>query len=84
MFELLSVSLYDLIKENNFQGLTLNLSRLIIIKILEAMKIIKDAKLIHCDLKPENILLKSKEFAAFKIIDFGSTCFEGHTCYQYI
>jgi dual specificity protein kinase YAK1 len=59
VFELLSASLYDLLKENQFQGLSLNFSRLIIRKILEGMKVIKDARLIHCDLKPENILFKT-------------------------
>lgn len=59
VFELLSVSLYELLKENQFQGISLNFSRLIISQILEAMKVVKDARLIHCDLKPENILLKT-------------------------
>ncbi len=59
VFELLSDSLYDLIKNNQFQGISLNFSRLIISNILEGMKVIKEAKLIHCDLKPENILFKS-------------------------
>jgi dual specificity protein kinase YAK1 len=58
VFELLSVSLYEL-KENQFQGISLNFSRLIISQILEAMKVVKEARLIHCDLKPENILLKT-------------------------
>jgi dual specificity protein kinase YAK1 len=59
VFELLSDSLYDLIKDNQFQGLSLNFSRLIISNILEGMKVVKEARLIHCDLKPENILFKS-------------------------
>ena len=59
VFELLSASLFDLLKENQFNGLSLNFSRLVISKILEGMKVIKDAKLIHCDLKPENILFKT-------------------------
>jgi dual specificity protein kinase YAK1 len=59
VFELLSVSLFDLLKEDNFNGLTLNFTRLIVSQILEGMKVIKDARLIHCDLKPENILFKS-------------------------
>ena len=59
VFELLSASIYDLLKENLFQGLSLNFSRLIISQIIDALKIVKDAKLIHCDLKPENILFKS-------------------------
>jgi serine/threonine protein kinase len=58
VFELLSLSVFDLIKENNYQGQSLNFNRLIISQIIDAMKIVKDAKLIHCDLKPENILFK--------------------------
>lgn len=56
--ELLSASLFDLLKENNYQGLSLNISRILISQIMDAMKIVKEAKLIHCDLKPENILFK--------------------------
>ena len=59
VFELLSASLYDMLKENQFQGITLNFARLIISQILDGLKVVKDAKLIHCDLKPENILFKS-------------------------
>ena len=59
VFELLSASLFDLLKENQFKGVSLNFSRLIISKILEGMKVIKEARLIHCDLKPENILFKT-------------------------
>lgn len=59
VFELLSASLYDLLKENQFNGLSLNFSRLIVSQILDAMKVVKEARLIHCDLKPENILFKS-------------------------
>ena len=59
VFELLSASLYDLLKETQFFGLSLNFSRLIISQILEGMKVIREARLIHCDLKPENILFKT-------------------------
>jgi dual specificity protein kinase YAK1 len=59
VFELLSASIYDVLKKNMFQGLSLNFSRLIIQQILDALKVVKEAKLIHCDLKPENILFKS-------------------------
>lgn len=59
VFELLSASLYDMLKETSFNGVSLNFSRLIISKILEGMKVLKEARLIHCDLKPENILFKT-------------------------
>jgi serine/threonine protein kinase len=58
-FEMLSVNLYELIKQNNHRGLSTNLIRMFIIQILDALTILSRAKLIHCDLKPENILLKT-------------------------
>jgi dual specificity protein kinase YAK1 len=59
VFDLLSVSVFDMLKENGYQGVSLNINRIILSQILDALKTVKDAKLIHCDLKPENILFKS-------------------------
>ncbi|KAG6831676.1 hypothetical protein H0H92_008319 [Tricholoma furcatifolium] len=59
VFELLSSNLYELIKQNQFQGLSTQLVKVFMAQLLDAMTILKDARLIHCDLKPENILLKS-------------------------
>lgn len=84
VFELLSFSLYDLIAKNNFTGLSLNLSRLLISQILESLLMTKQAGLIHCDLKPENILLCSPKSGSLKVIDYGSACFQGYTVYTYI
>ncbi|KAJ3351731.1 dual specificity protein kinase yak1 [Kappamyces sp. JEL0680] len=58
-FEMLSVNLYELIKQNQFRGLSTNLIRVFTTQILDALTVLYKAKLIHCDLKPENILLKS-------------------------
>lgn len=57
-FEMLSVNLYELIKQNQFRGLSTNLIRVFTSQILDALTILVKGKLIHCDLKPENILLK--------------------------
>jgi len=84
VFELLSYSLYDLIAKNNFTGLSLNLSRLLISQILESLVLTRKAGLIHCDLKPENILLCSQKSTSLKVIDYGSACFDGYTVYTYI
>ncbi|KAK9368968.1 kinase-like domain-containing protein [Lipomyces kononenkoae] len=84
VFELLSSNLYDLIKQNQFRGLSTNLVRVFAQQLLDAMCVLKDAKLIHCDLKPENILLKNLESPVIKIIDFGSACHERQTVYTYI
>lgn len=56
--ELLSLNLYDLIKQNQYRGFSLALCRAFITQILDAMCIMKESRIIHCDLKPENILLK--------------------------
>lgn len=83
-FELLSIDLYEFIKNNNFRGVSLGLIRRFAIQILQALKYIKDEKIIHCDLKPENILLKNINKSGIKIIDFGSSCFEDERIYTYI
>ena len=74
-FELFSINLYEFIKSNNFEGVSLSLIRRFAIQILQALKYLKEENLIHCDLKPENILLKSPEKSGIKVIDFGSSCF---------
>jgi serine/threonine protein kinase len=99
-FELLSVNLYELIKQNQFRGLSTTLVRVFAQQLLNALSLLNKAHLIHCDLKPENILLKksvspvtfqgrfltvpSLESPIIKVIDFGSACDERQTVYTYI
>ncbi|KAL0084809.1 hypothetical protein F4703DRAFT_1592227 [Phycomyces blakesleeanus] len=84
VFELLSVNLYELIKQNQFRGLSTNLVRVFTAQILDTLTVLNEARIIHCDLKPENILLKNLESPALKVIDFGSACNEMQTMYTYI
>ncbi|KAJ9649587.1 dual specificity protein kinase yak1 [Coniosporium tulheliwenetii] len=84
VFELLSVNLYELIKQNQFRGLSTTLVRVFAQQLLNGLALLGKAKLIHCDLKPENILLKNLESPIVKIIDFGSACDERQTVYTYI
>lgn len=96
MFECLSSNLYELIKQNQFKGLSLQLVRVFTQQLLDCLAVLKDARLIHCDLKPENILLKSSvlkralitdhrlQSPQIKVIDFGSACHELQTVYTYI
>ncbi|TFY75898.1 hypothetical protein EWM64_g8114 [Hericium alpestre] len=84
VFELLSSNLYELIKQNQFQGLSTQLVKVFTAQLLDALSVLKDARLIHCDLKPENILLKSLQSPQIKVIDFGSACHERQTVYTYI
>jgi dual specificity tyrosine-phosphorylation-regulated kinase 2/3/4 len=39
---------------------------------------------VHCDMKPENVLLVPGSNALIKLIDFGSSCFDGRQKYEYI
>ncbi|KAK2977240.1 hypothetical protein RJ640_028445, partial [Escallonia rubra] len=85
VFELLDTNLYELIKLNQFRGLSLSIVQLFSKQILRGLALMKDAGIIHCDLKPENILLcTSVKPAEIKIIDFGSACMEDRTVYSYI
>lgn len=84
VFELLSSNLYELIKRNQFRGLSTSLVRVFAQQLLESLKLLKDVGIIHCDLKPENILLKSIDSPVIKVIDFGSACHELQTVYTYI
>lgn len=82
--ELLSLNLYELIKQNGYRGFSLGLCRVFLAQTLDALTVLKEARIIHCDLKPENILLKSLEAPIIKVIDYGSACHEHQTVYTYI
>ncbi|KAI8605804.1 hypothetical protein EDD21DRAFT_362770 [Dissophora ornata] len=84
VFELLSVNLYELIKQNQFRGLSMSLVRVFTAQLLDALCVLSEARIIHCDLKPENVLLKNLETPTIKVIDFGSACHEQQTVYTYI
>ena len=74
VFELLSISLYELAERNHFQGLRVNLVKRIAVQLLITLKTLHSANIVHCDLKPENILLKYENKSSIKLIDFGSAC----------
>ncbi|GIQ84502.1 hypothetical protein KIPB_006002, partial [Kipferlia bialata] len=84
--ELLSYSLYDLLKSTSHKGVSLKLLRRFGIQILKCLEYIGSEKIniIHCDLKPENVLLRSENTSGVKVIDFGSSCETHQTMYTYI
>ncbi|CAG9333022.1 unnamed protein product [Blepharisma stoltei] len=84
VFELLSINLYDLLKNNKFEGLSINLIRNFASQILSALICTKKLNIVHCDLKPENILLKTDSKSVIKVCDFGSSCFGDEIVYTYI
>jgi serine/threonine protein kinase len=84
VFELLSVNLYEVLKQNQFRGLSTTLIRTLMEQLLKALGVLRRAKVIHCDVKPENVLLSTTRTTQIKLIDFGSACFEQYTVYTYI
>ncbi|ELP88125.1 serine/threonine protein kinase ppk15, putative [Entamoeba invadens IP1] len=81
--ELLSINLYELMKQNNCRALYVGLARSILQQLLEALVVCFKNGIVHCDLKPENVLLVDMT-KKIKLIDFGSACFENSTLYSYI
>eukprot|EP00815_Leptocylindrus_aporus_P011362 CAMPEP_0116065118 /NCGR_PEP_ID=MMETSP0322-20121206/9537_1 /TAXON_ID=163516 /ORGANISM="Leptocylindrus danicus var. apora, Strain B651" /LENGTH=593 /DNA_ID=CAMNT_0003551301 /DNA_START=713 /DNA_END=2492 /DNA_ORIENTATION=- len=86
VFEMLSLNLYEFLKNTDFSGVSLNLLRKFAKQILKALSYLAtpEVDIIHCDLKPENILLCTPKRSAIKVIDFGSSCRSNKPMYSYI
>lgn len=56
VFELLDISLFDLIRIGDYQGFFLSDIKYFAKQLLEGLLIAEKCGVIHCDLKPENIL----------------------------
>lgn len=83
-FEMLSMNLYEFIKSNNFQGVSVGLVRRFSIQLLVSLHYMREHNIIHCDMKPENILLRKSNKSGIKVIDFGSGTYEPEQFYTYI
>lgn len=81
---MLSINLYDLLKKDQFKGLSVTLIKRFSIQILQALGFLAKFRVIHCDLKPENILLVHISRSSVKVIDFGSSCYENNRIQTYI
>ena len=73
VFELLSHSLYDVLRATSFRGVSLALVRKFSFQILHALRYLKSHGVVHLDLKPENVLLCSTDRSRVKLVDFGSS-----------
>ncbi|XP_061090646.1 dual specificity protein kinase CLK2-like isoform X1 [Conger conger] len=61
-FELLALSTFDFLKENNYLPYSISQVRHMAYQICQAIKFLHDNKLTHTDLKPENILFVNSDF----------------------
>jgi len=86
VFEMLYCNLYELLRNTNFKGISLNLIRKFARQILRTLAFLSQLPepVIHCDLKPENVLLCHPRKSAIKVIDFGSACKSSEKMYSYI
>jgi serine/threonine protein kinase len=84
VFEKLSINLYELLKQNRYAGVSMELLRTFLEQLLKALNVLVKSEVVHCDVKPENILLSSVDKAEVKLIDFGSACQLQHPVYTYV
>ena len=86
VLELLSFSLYDLLRSTQFYGVSLNLVRKFCKQILSCLAFLAcpDVNIVHCDLKPENVLLRHPQRSAIKVVDFGASCRITESMYTYV
>ncbi|MFT7815866.1 hypothetical protein Z043-101214 [Arapaima gigas] len=61
-FELLALSTFDFLKENNYVPYSIGQVRHMGYQICQAVKFLHDNKLTHTDLKPENILFVNSDY----------------------
>ncbi|KAL1509507.1 hypothetical protein ABEB36_004225 [Hypothenemus hampei] len=61
-FEMLGLSVFDFLKDNNYQPYPLDQVRHIGYQLCYSVKFLHDNKLTHTDLKPENILFVDSDF----------------------
>ncbi|XP_068120855.1 dual specificity protein kinase CLK2-like isoform X2 [Hyperolius riggenbachi] len=91
-FELLGLSTFDFLKENNYLPYPIHQVRHMALQVCQAVKFLHDNKLTHTDLKPENILFVNSDFdltynvekrderyvksTDIRVVDFGSATFD--------
>uniref|UniRef100_A0A4Y0BKY2 Protein kinase domain-containing protein n=1 Tax=Anopheles funestus TaxID=62324 RepID=A0A4Y0BKY2_ANOFN len=62
-FEMLGLSVFDFLKENNYSPYPIDQVRHISYQLCYAVRFLHDSRLTHTDLKPENILFVDSEYS---------------------
>jgi len=92
VFELLGTSVFDFMKENNYNPYPLDQVRHIAYQLILSCKFLHESRLTHTDLKPENLMFVKGDFdttlnsrgkpvkevrdSNVRLIDFGSATFD--------
>lgn len=84
VLEMLSFSLYDVLRERRYKGLPFYLVKMILNDIAKGLKVFHDLGLSHLDVKPENILLESYSSSNVKLADVGSAQYHGKLNSSYV
>ena len=84
VYELLSLSMQECIKQNEYKGFSPGWIRRVAYQLLEALVELKTCRILHCDIKPDNIAFTQDIRTSVKVIDLGSGSFEDETIYTYI
>jgi dual specificity tyrosine-phosphorylation-regulated kinase 1 len=86
VFEKLNSNLYTLLESTGFNGFSLIVIRKFCEQLLRSLAFLArpGVRVIHTDIKPENICIRYPRRSAIKLIDFGSSCTEGHQLFSYI
>lgn len=61
-FEMLGLSVFDFLKDNNYEPYPMDHVRHVSYQLCYSVKFLHDNKLTHTDLKPENILFANSEY----------------------
>nr|CAD7453096.1 unnamed protein product [Timema tahoe] len=73
-FEMLGLSVFDFLKDNNYQPYPLEAVRHIAYQMCYSVKFLHDNKLTHTDLKPENILFVDSDFEIMYKLGWAQPC----------